>query len=82
MSEREGMLSPYRVLDLTDERGLLCGKILGDLGADRAVAVEGGFFNPDYPGLYFVTIGGNRPPVVAGTAGDPGNQVRYQPAGG
>jgi benzylsuccinate CoA-transferase BbsE subunit len=28
------MLSPYRVLDLTDEKGLLCGKILGDLGAD------------------------------------------------
>ena len=32
--KREGMLSPYRVLDLTDERGLLCGKILGDMGAD------------------------------------------------
>jgi crotonobetainyl-CoA:carnitine CoA-transferase CaiB-like acyl-CoA transferase len=30
----EGMLSPYRALDLTDEKGLLCGKILGDLGAD------------------------------------------------
>ncbi len=28
------MLSPYRVLDLTDEKGLLCGKIMGDLGAD------------------------------------------------
>lgn len=28
------MLSPYRVLDLTDERGQLCGKILADLGAD------------------------------------------------
>ncbi|MEE8174038.1 MAG: CoA transferase [Dehalococcoidia bacterium] len=37
MGEREkseGMLSPYRVLDLTDEKGLLCGKLLGDLGAD------------------------------------------------
>ena len=30
----EGMLSPYRVLDLTDEKGLLCGKLLGDLGVD------------------------------------------------
>jgi crotonobetainyl-CoA:carnitine CoA-transferase CaiB-like acyl-CoA transferase len=29
-----GLLSPYRVLDLTDERGILCGKILADLGAD------------------------------------------------
>ena len=28
------MLSDYRVLDLTDEKGFLCGKILGDLGAD------------------------------------------------
>jgi crotonobetainyl-CoA:carnitine CoA-transferase CaiB-like acyl-CoA transferase len=28
------MLSPYRVLDLADEEGLLCGKLLGDLGAD------------------------------------------------
>lgn len=32
--EREAMLSPYRVLDLTDEKGLMCGKILGDMGAD------------------------------------------------
>ena len=30
----EGMLSPYRVLDLTDEKGLLCGKMMGDAGAD------------------------------------------------
>ena len=30
----EGMLSPYRVLDLTNERGFLCAKLLGDLGAD------------------------------------------------
>ncbi|MEK7353745.1 MAG: CoA transferase, partial [Chloroflexota bacterium] len=29
-----GMLSPYRVLDLAGETGLLCGKILGDMGAD------------------------------------------------
>ena len=30
----ECMLGPYRVLDLTDEKGVLCGKLLGDLGAD------------------------------------------------
>ena len=30
----EGMLAPYRALDLTTERGYLCGRILGDLGAD------------------------------------------------
>ncbi|MDP2952321.1 MAG: CoA transferase, partial [Chloroflexota bacterium] len=32
-------LAPYRALDLTDEKGLLCGKVLGDLGAD-VVKVE------------------------------------------
>ena len=30
----EGMLSTYRVLDLADEKGHFCGKLLGDLGAD------------------------------------------------
>ena len=28
------MLAPYRVLDLTNEWGLLCGRLLADLGAD------------------------------------------------
>lgn len=28
------MLAPYRVLDLADEKGFLCGRLLGDLGAD------------------------------------------------
>ena len=28
------LLAPYRVLDLTDGNGWLCGRILGDLGAD------------------------------------------------
>ena len=28
------MLSDFRVLDLTDEQGFFCGRILGDLGAD------------------------------------------------
>jgi benzylsuccinate CoA-transferase BbsE subunit/naphthyl-2-methylsuccinate CoA transferase subunit len=31
---QETMLGPYRVLDLTDEKGLICGKTLADLGAD------------------------------------------------
>jgi len=32
--EKGAGLAGYRVLDLTDDRGFLCGKILGDLGAD------------------------------------------------
>ena len=32
--QKPPMLDRYRVLDLTDERGFLCGKVLGDLGAD------------------------------------------------
>ncbi len=39
------MLTSYRVLDLTDEKGLLCGRILADLGAD-AIAVEPVAGNP------------------------------------
>ncbi|MFC1845848.1 CaiB/BaiF CoA transferase family protein [Chloroflexota bacterium] len=31
---QEGFLKDVKVLDLTDEKGFLCGKILGDLGAD------------------------------------------------
>jgi benzylsuccinate CoA-transferase BbsE subunit len=30
----KGMLGSYRILDLCDETGLMCGKLLGDLGAD------------------------------------------------
>ena len=41
----EHLLSPYRVLDLTDERGLLCGKMLADLGAD-VIQVEPPSGNP------------------------------------
>jgi len=32
--ETRGLLSAYRVLDLTDEKGLFCAKVLADLGAD------------------------------------------------
>ena len=44
MTEKaEGLLSPYRVLDLCDEKGLFCGKLMGDLGADVIkIEVPGG----------------------------------------
>ena len=30
----QSLLAPFRALDITDEKGFLCGKVLGDLGAD------------------------------------------------
>src|SRR3989304_3644291 len=45
MTQASGPLAAYRVLDLTDARGILCGKILGDLGAD-VVRVEPPAGNP------------------------------------
>ncbi len=44
-AETEGLLSPYRVLDLAGETGILAGKILADLGAD-VIAVEPPEGNP------------------------------------
>jgi len=32
--KRAGMLCDYRVLDLSDLKGIYCAKVLGDLGAD------------------------------------------------
>jgi benzylsuccinate CoA-transferase BbsE subunit len=34
MTEKEGALAPYRMLDLTNERGLMCSKIFADMGAE------------------------------------------------
>ena len=31
---KDYLLTPYRVLDLTGETGFMCGKVLGDLGAE------------------------------------------------
>ncbi len=33
-NEQESPLSPYRILDLTNENGFVCGRVLGDFGAD------------------------------------------------
>lgn len=33
-NEKSSSLAPYRVLDLSDEKGFMCGKMLADLGAE------------------------------------------------
>lgn len=74
-SEKEaGFLPPYRVLDLADEKGAYCGKLLGDLGADvikveppggDRMRLRGPFYKGDahpeksLPFLYFNTSKGS-----------------------
>lgn len=81
------MLSPYRVLDLTNERGLLCGQILGDLGAD-VVQIEppggssaralGPYYNdvkhPDRS-LYWWAYCRNKRSITLNLAGDEGREM-------
>ena len=50
------MLSPYRVLDLSDERGQLCGQILGDLGADVILVEPPGGSSARTRGPFFRNI--------------------------
>ncbi|GAA2853166.1 CoA transferase [Streptosporangium fragile] len=58
------MLEHIRVLDLTDERGLMCGRLLADLGAD-VVQVE--------------PVGGSTARSAPPTAGDgPGRSMFWQ----
>ena len=60
-SDEFSPLEGLRVLDLSDEKGELCGRILGDLGADvlkiepssGAVSRSMGPFSPDGTSLYF-----------------------------
>lgn len=33
-NKKDTLLSPYRALDLTDEKGMVCGRFLADMGAD------------------------------------------------
>ena len=53
--EREGALTGYRILDLTDSRGAYCTKLLADMGAD-VIKVE----PPDGD------VGRNMPPFLNG----------------
>jgi benzylsuccinate CoA-transferase BbsE subunit len=71
-NRNEGMLAPYRALDLTDEKGFLCGKNLGALGCD-VIKIErpggdkdrgiGPFYNDIYQpekSLYWFAFNANK----------------------
>lgn len=49
MSMPEMALSPYRVLDLADEKGVLAGRLLADFGAD-VIKVEKPRVGQPHPG--------------------------------
>ncbi len=36
-TSKDYLLTPYKVLDLTGETGMMCGKVLGDLGAEVVI---------------------------------------------
>ena len=44
-----GWLSPYRIIDLSDERGLLAGQMLAKLGADVITTIRGLGYSLDDP---------------------------------
>jgi crotonobetainyl-CoA:carnitine CoA-transferase CaiB-like acyl-CoA transferase len=84
------MLSPYRVLDLTTERGLLCGHILGDLGADvikieppggSSARLVGPFFE-DRPDLnrsiYWWAYNRNKRSITLNLETDEGRELFYR----
>ncbi len=86
----KGLLSPFRVLDLTDELGFLCGKILGDLGAD-VIKVErpGGdsarkigpfFHNQVHPekSLYWFAFNNNKRGITLNLESDRGRKIFTQ----
>jgi crotonobetainyl-CoA:carnitine CoA-transferase CaiB-like acyl-CoA transferase len=87
------VLSRYRVIDLADDRGIFCGRVLGDLGAD-VVKVEppsgdparrfGPFFNDD-PGpensLFWQAYATNRRGVTLDIEQAPGRGLLLTLAG-
>ncbi len=89
-----GMLAGLRVLDLTTGGALLCGRILGDLGAD-VIAVEPPGGNParqcapfwhDQPGaetsLFWLAYSANKRSVTLDLAQDQGQTMFRQLAAG
>lgn len=81
------MLSDYRVLDLTDDKGFLCGKILADLGAE-VIKIEkpggdpsrqNGAFWHDIPdpekNLYWFAYNSNKKGITLYIEKDEGKQI-------
>lgn len=86
MSEekRKSLLPPYRVLDLTNEKGFLCGKILGDLGAD-VIKIEppggdaarniGPFFGQSEESLLWLAYNNNKRGITLNIESKDGREI-------
>jgi crotonobetainyl-CoA:carnitine CoA-transferase CaiB-like acyl-CoA transferase len=87
METVKALLGSRRVLDLTDEKGLLCGKILADLGAD-VIKIEkpggdkarnlGPFFHNVYDpqkSLYWFAYNLNKRGITLNIETDEGRQI-------
>ena len=85
--ESDGPLSSCRVLDLTDEKGLFCGKMLADLGAD-VIKIEPpggdpcrnmGPFCHDIPdpekSLYWLAYNANKRGITLNIESDDGKEI-------
>ena len=81
------MLECYRILDLTDEKGFLCGKVLGDLGAE-VIKIEPpggdparniGPFYQDIPdpekSLYWFAFNANKKGITLNIETDDGRDI-------
>ncbi len=94
MFQGNSLLSPYRVLDMTTERGLLCGQILGDLGADLIkIEPPGGSsarrlapFFEDKPdperSLYWWAYNRNKRSITLNLESEEGRELFYRLASG
>jgi len=79
--EHTGILAPYRVLDLTDESGFSCGKILADLGAD-VIKVEppGGDPTRRIDNFYFISYNTSKRGITLNLESSRGLDMLHQMA--
>jgi crotonobetainyl-CoA:carnitine CoA-transferase CaiB-like acyl-CoA transferase len=79
--EKTSVLAPYRVLDLTDESGFSCGKILADLGAD-VIKVEppAGDATRHIDNLYFISYNTGKRGVTLNLESSRGIEILHQMA--
>jgi benzylsuccinate CoA-transferase BbsE subunit len=89
-SDQEQLLSRYRALDLTDEKGMMCGKVLADLGmevikveppgGDRARNIGPFFHNQPDPqkSLFWFALNVNKRGITLNVKSEDGRGILKQ----